>query len=78
MSLTELPDHLNERFRLPTGAEHLLLGRLSVFAAGFDLTAAEAVTTGRRIFAMTDPVACANQPDMRLPSRSRWRATRRA
>jgi hypothetical protein len=43
MPLTELPDHLNERFRLPTGAEHLLLGRLSVFAGGFDLTTAEAV-----------------------------------
>jgi tetratricopeptide (TPR) repeat protein len=68
MSLTELDDRLDQRFRLLTGgsraalerqqtlratigwsyalltaAEQLLLGRLSVFAGGFDLAAAEAV-----------------------------------
>jgi predicted ATPase/transcriptional regulator with XRE-family HTH domain len=67
MSLAELSDRLDQRFRLLTGgrttlprqqtlhaaigwsyslltpAERLLLGRLSVFAGGFDLAAAEAV-----------------------------------
>jgi hypothetical protein len=43
MSLAELNDRMYERFRLLTGAEQLLLGRLSLFAGAFDLTAAEAV-----------------------------------
>jgi predicted ATPase len=43
MSLTELHDRLDERFRLLTGAEQLLLGRLSVFVGGFDLATAEVV-----------------------------------
>jgi predicted ATPase len=42
MSLSELHDRLDQRFRLLTGAEQLVLGRLPVFAGGFDL-AAEAV-----------------------------------
>jgi predicted ATPase len=42
MSLTELYNRLDQRFRLLTGAEQLVLGRLPVFAGGFDL-AAEAV-----------------------------------
>jgi predicted ATPase/DNA-binding XRE family transcriptional regulator len=71
MSLSELSDRLDQRFRLLTGgnrtalprqqtlaaaigwsytllspAEQLLLARLSVFAGGFDLAAAEAVCGG--------------------------------
>jgi hypothetical protein len=45
MSPTELHDRLDQRFRLLTGAEQLVLGRLPVFAGGFDL-AAEAVRSG--------------------------------
>jgi predicted ATPase len=43
LPLAGLHDRLDERFRLLTGAEQLLPGRLSLFAGGFDLTAAEAV-----------------------------------
>ena len=74
MSLAELHDRLDQRFRLLTGgsrtalerqqtlgatvgwsyslltgAERLLLGRLSVFAGGFDLGAAEAVCGSGRL-----------------------------
>ena len=77
MSLAELADRLDQRFRLLTGgsrtalerqqtlratvdwsyslltgAEQVLLGRLSVFAGGFDLDAAEAVCGSGRLDAL--------------------------